>query len=105
MHFLLVTRHASMFEDMAQPQINQEMSDPGPKLGGTTTTLLVLAFFFVVLRFAARFKRGLTYGADDWMIVVSVARTSASLTSSSDSLLYAWCTVCLLRCWRTQLCQ
>jgi hypothetical protein len=48
------------------------MSDPGPGLRNTTTALLVLAFLFVALRFAARAKRGLTYGADDWMIVVSL---------------------------------
>ncbi|KAJ4287561.1 hypothetical protein N0V90_012264 [Kalmusia sp. IMI 367209] len=48
------------------------MSDEGPSLRATTTALLVLAFLFVVLRFAARFKRGLDYGADDWMIVVSL---------------------------------
>jgi len=52
--------------------MNSEMSDPGPNLRGTTTALLVLAFIFVVLRFAARYKRGLTYGSDDWMIVVSL---------------------------------
>ncbi|KAF2845690.1 hypothetical protein T440DRAFT_472469 [Plenodomus tracheiphilus IPT5] len=61
-----------MFEGMVQRRINQEGSDPAPNLRATTTALLVLAFVFVVLRFAARFKRGLTYGADDWMIVVSL---------------------------------
>ncbi|PVI02278.1 hypothetical protein DM02DRAFT_613098 [Periconia macrospinosa] len=44
----------------------------GPGLRDTTTALLVLAFVFVALRFAARFKRGLAYGADDWMIVASL---------------------------------
>ncbi|KAG9189276.1 hypothetical protein G6011_06144 [Alternaria panax] len=61
-----------MSENLLQPRMNQEHSDPGIELQGTTTALLVLASFFVLLRFAARFKRGLNYGADDWMIVVSL---------------------------------
>jgi hypothetical protein len=61
------------------------MSDPGPGLRNTTTALLVLAFLFVALRFAARAKRGLTYGADDWMIVVSLVCTYASPISALDS--------------------
>ncbi|EMD60722.1 hypothetical protein COCSADRAFT_29913 [Bipolaris sorokiniana ND90Pr] len=47
-------------------------SDPGPELRNTTIALLVLASIFVALRFAARLKRGLTYGADDWMIMFSL---------------------------------
>lgn len=72
MHFPSAIRHVPSFEGMLQSRMNSEMSDPGPSLRGTTTALLVLAFIFVVLRFAARYKRGLTYGADDWMIVVSL---------------------------------
>lgn len=54
------------------PRIAQNVPDKGPRLEATTTALLVLATVFVVLRFAARFKRGLTYGADDWMMVISL---------------------------------
>lgn len=72
MHFPSAIRHVPSFEGMLQSRMNSEMSDPGPNLRGTTTALLVLAFIFVVLRFAARYKRGLTYGSDDWMIVVSL---------------------------------
>ncbi|RMZ67765.1 integral membrane [Pyrenophora seminiperda CCB06] len=62
----------TVFLDVVQPRTSQGEPDPGPNLRGTTTTLLVLAFVFVVLRFLARWKRGLKYGADDWMIVVSL---------------------------------
>lgn len=89
MHFPSAIRHVASFEDMLQSRMNSDMSDPGPNLRGTTTALLVLAFIFVVLRFAARYKRGLTYGADDWMIVVSLVCALASLTSASDNLLRA----------------
>lgn len=54
------------------PRIAQNVPDKGPRLEATTTALLVLATVFVILRFAARFKRGLTYGADDWMMVISL---------------------------------
>jgi hypothetical protein len=93
-YFLLATRHlhALMFEDMAQPQINQEVSDPGPELRNTTTTLLILASVFVVLRFAARFKRGLSYGADDWMIVVALVRTYRRISD----LFFRQLTLCLV---------
>lgn len=59
---------------------DHDTHDPAPKLRNTTTALLVLALVFVALRFAARFKRGLTYGADDWMIVVSLVRLSCIST-------------------------
>jgi hypothetical protein len=89
MHFPSAIRHVPSFEGMLQSRMNSEMSDPGPNLRGTTTALLVLAFIFVVLRFAARYKRRLTYGSDDWMIVVSLVCALASLASASDNLLRA----------------
>lgn len=55
-----------------QPRSSQDAPDKGPGLEAITTALLVLATVFVLLRFAARFKRGLTYGPDDWLIVVSL---------------------------------
>ncbi|KKY28487.1 putative integral membrane protein [Diplodia seriata] len=54
------------------PRIDHPVPDKGPRLEATTTALLVLATFFVFLRFAARFKRGLTYGPDDWLVVVAL---------------------------------
>ncbi|KAL1633582.1 hypothetical protein SLS58_011034 [Diplodia intermedia] len=54
------------------PRIDPQVPDKGPRLEATTTALLVLATFFVFLRFAARFKRGLTYGPDDWLMVVAL---------------------------------
>ncbi|KAF4541563.1 Integral membrane protein [Lasiodiplodia theobromae] len=54
------------------PRSSQDAPDKGPSLEAITTALLVLATVFVLLRFAARFKRGLTYGPDDWLIVVSL---------------------------------
>ena len=62
-----------MPEDIFERRISEEV-DAGPGLRKTTTALLVLASVFVALHFPARFKRGLTYGADDWMIVVSLVR-------------------------------
>lgn len=53
-------------------RIDHHVPDKGPQLEATTTALLVLATLFVFLRFAARFRRGLTYGADDWMMVLSL---------------------------------
>ncbi|KAF2196641.1 hypothetical protein GQ43DRAFT_248213 [Delitschia confertaspora ATCC 74209] len=47
-------------------------ANEGPHLRNTTTTLLVLATFFVLLRFAARWRRGLSYGFDDGMVVLSL---------------------------------
>ncbi|USP77996.1 hypothetical protein yc1106_05270 [Curvularia clavata] len=61
-----------MFEAVVQHRSRHDTSDRGPQLRDTTTALLVLAFVFVALRFIARSKRGLSYGADDWMIVVSL---------------------------------
>ncbi|OJD32276.1 uncharacterized protein BKCO1_3900088 [Diplodia corticola] len=54
------------------PRLARDVPDKGPGLEATTTALLVLATFFVFLRFAARFKRGLTYGPDDWLMVVAL---------------------------------
>ncbi|KAL1615515.1 hypothetical protein SLS56_011784 [Neofusicoccum ribis] len=54
------------------PRIAQNVPDKGPRLEAITTALLVLATFFVILRFVARYRRGLTYGPDDWMMVVSL---------------------------------
>lgn len=75
-----------MFVDIVQQRSSQDISDRGPELRDTTTALLILASVFVVLRFIARAKRGLSYGPDDWMIVVSLVRAYASLTSASNSL-------------------
>jgi hypothetical protein len=79
-----------MFEAVAQHRSGHDMSDRGPELRDTTTALLILAFVFVALRFIARSKRGLSYGADDWMIVVSLVCAYISLTSASNNLAWAY---------------
>jgi hypothetical protein len=76
-----------MSEDIVQHRISREVSDAGPRLRNTTTALLVLAFVFVALRLAARVKRGLNYGADDWMIVVSLV---SAYVSALDNLPWAY---------------
>jgi hypothetical protein len=65
------------------PRDDQD-ANQGPHLRDITTTLLVLAAAFVALRFAARWKRGVHLGWDDYMIVVSLVSLHVNFKAASS---------------------
>jgi hypothetical protein len=70
----------TIFPRVAQAALDN--SDKAPTLRAALTALLVLATFFVGLRFCARYKSGLTYGWDDWLILLSLVSRHLSCVHS-----------------------
>jgi hypothetical protein len=64
-----------------------DTSDQAPGLRAAIIVMLVVATFFVVLRFCARYRSALSYGWDDWMILVSLVRSSFPLDWRSRKLI------------------
>jgi hypothetical protein len=74
-----------MLAERVLPHLAQALdtSDQAPGLRAALSAVLVLATFYVGLRFAARYRSGLNYSKDDWLILVSLVPLHLSSVRAS----------------------